>query len=66
MIELRADGSIPGPDQYGRIYKVVDPMTGIVAYNMRMTPPHVRGGVSSSQHGGKSAWGSSPRSWGCF
>ena len=35
MIELRADGSIPGPDQYGRIYKVVDPMTGIVAYNMR-------------------------------
>ena len=34
MIELRADGSIPGPDQYGRIYKVVDPMTGIVAYNM--------------------------------
>lgn len=34
MIELRADGSIPGPDRYGRIYKVVEPMTGIVGYNM--------------------------------
>lgn len=34
MIELRADGSIPGPDQYGRIYKVIDPMTGIVGYSM--------------------------------
>lgn len=30
----RKTGSIPGPDQYGRIYKVVDPMTGIVGYNM--------------------------------
>lgn len=34
MIELRADGSIPGPSEYGRIYKVIDPMTGIVGYNM--------------------------------
>lgn len=34
MIELREDGSVPGPDEYGRIYKVVDPMTGAVGHNM--------------------------------
>lgn len=34
MIELREDGSIPGPDQYGRIYKLVDPITGCIGYNM--------------------------------
>lgn len=33
MIEFRADGSIPGPDKYGRIYKVVDLNTGEIGYN---------------------------------
>ena len=33
MIELRADGSIPGVDTHGRVYKVVDLMTGVVGYN---------------------------------
>ena len=33
MIELRADGSIPGQNTHGRVYKVVDPMTGEVGYN---------------------------------
>ena len=33
MIELREDGSIPGPDKYARIYKVVNQMTGEVGYN---------------------------------
>lgn len=34
MIELREDGSAPGPDQYGRIYKLLHPITGCVGYNM--------------------------------
>lgn len=34
MIELREDGSMPGPDQYGRLYKGVNPMTGEVGYSM--------------------------------
>jgi hypothetical protein len=34
MITIRADGSIPGPDQYGRAYKVINQMTGQVGYNL--------------------------------
>ena len=34
MIELREDGSAPGPDQYGRIYKLLHTITGCVGYNM--------------------------------
>jgi hypothetical protein len=34
MIELRADGSIPGPDKYGRVYQIVNLMTGEIGYNM--------------------------------
>ena len=33
MIELREDGSSPGPDKYARLYKVVNQMTGEVGYN---------------------------------
>lgn len=34
MITIRADGSIPGPDKYGRAYQVVNQMTGKVGYNL--------------------------------
>lgn len=34
MITIRADGSIPGPDKYGRAYKVINLMTGQVGYNL--------------------------------
>lgn len=34
MIELREDGSIPGKNEYGQVYKVVDQMTGAVGYNL--------------------------------
>lgn len=34
MIELREDGSIPGKDEHGQVYKVIDPMTGEVGYNL--------------------------------
>lgn len=33
MIELRADGSKPGPHAVGRVYEIVDLMTGQVGYN---------------------------------
>jgi len=34
MVELREDGSIPGPDVYGRVYRLVDPITGAVGFSM--------------------------------
>ena len=34
MIELRADGSAPGPDTVGRVYKIIDQITGKVGFNL--------------------------------